>query len=145
VEQLLPSDEIVRKCLLDAALEAAERFEYSWAFRFDNGSSLMLESFWRLVSKEAIVLTSEDNYQKFGLDHTIDAASELTAKLAGQRVADVAVDSATSDVTIHFSNGLRLQVLSTSSGFEAWNLSAAGIEIIGRNGDRVLFSKAPKE
>jgi Family of unknown function (DUF6188) len=145
VEQLLLSDKTVRKCLLNAALVAAERLDFSWAFRFGNGSSLTLESLWRLVSKEAIVLTSEDNGQKFGLDHIIDAASDLKTNLAGQRVVDVVVDSATSDLTLYFSNGLRLELLSTSCGFEAWNLSAGDIAIIGRNGNRILFSKTQNE
>ena len=130
---------------MNAALVAVDRRDYDWAFRFGNGSSLTIESLWRLVSTEAIVLTSQDDGQQFGVNTTIDAASELMAKLAGQRVADVSVDRVTSDLTISFSDGLRLQVLSTSSGFEAWDLSAEGIEIIGRNGDRVFFPQAQKE
>jgi hypothetical protein len=99
----------------------------------------MFQSLWRLVSEAAIQVTSEDDGQQFGLKTPINAAEELMAKVGENSVSDVSIDDATSDITFHFGQSLRLEVISTSSGYEAWSLHVKDAAIIGRNGDRVVF------
>jgi hypothetical protein len=103
----------------------------------------MFQSLWRLVSDAAIEVTSEDDGQLFGLKTPIVAAEQLKSKIGEKSVSDVRIDSATSDLTFHFGQSLRLEVISTSSGYEAWSLHAKEVHIIGRNGDTVTFS-SPK-
>jgi hypothetical protein len=103
----------------------------------------MFQSLWRLVSEEAIEITSEDDGQQFGRETPVRAAEELKAKIGERRISDVCIDDATSDLTFHFGQGLRLEIISTSSGYEAWSLEAKEVQIIGRNGDTVVFS-SPK-
>lgn len=103
----------------------------------------MSQSFWRLVSDASIEVTSEDDGQLFGLKTPVNAAEQLKAKIGEKRISDVRIDEATSDLTFHFGQGLRLEVISTSSGYEAWSLHAEDVQIIGRNGDTVVFS-SPK-
>jgi len=103
----------------------------------------MFQSLWRLVSEAAIEVTSEDDGQQFGLKTPINAAEQLKAKIGERRITDVRIDDATSDLTFHFGQSLRLEVISTSSGYEAWSLHAKEVQIIGRNGDTVVFS-SPK-
>jgi FtsP/CotA-like multicopper oxidase with cupredoxin domain len=104
----------------------------------------MFQSFWRLVSEKAIEVTSEDDGQQFGLMKTrVNAAEQLKMKVGEERISDVRIDDATSDLTFQFGQSLRLEVISTSSGYEAWSLHAKEIQIIGRNGDTVVFS-SPK-
>jgi hypothetical protein len=128
------------KRMVGERLESVKRLDYDWDLRFDAGSSLMFQSVWRLVSEAAIEITSEDDGQKFGLETPIDAAAQLKAKIGNNRVSDVRIDSVTSDLTLHFGQHLRLEVVSTSSGYEAWSLHAKEVQIIGRNGDTVVFS-----
>ena len=132
-----------RKNLIGARLESIERLDYDWDLRFGAGSSLMFQSFWRLVSEAAIEVTSEDDGQQFGLKTPVNAAEQLKAKIGEKRISDVRIDDATSDLTFHFGQSLRLEVISTSSGYEAWSLHVKEVQIIARNGDTVVFS-SPK-
>ena len=93
--------------------------------------------------RDAIEVTSEDDGQQFGLKIPINAAEQLKAKIRDKCISDVRIESATSDLTFHFGQSLRLEVVSTSSGYEAWNLHAKEVQIIGRNRDTVVFS-SPK-
>lgn len=131
------------KSMIGQRLESVKRLDYDWDLRFDAGSSLMFQSMWRLVSDDAIEVTSEDDGQNFGLKTPIDAAAQLKAKVGDKLVSDVRIDRVTSDLTLHFGQHLRLEVVSTSSGYEAWSLHSKGVQIIGRNGDTVIFS-SPK-
>jgi len=132
-----------RKNLIGTRLESVERLDYDWSLRFEAGSSLMFQSLWRLVSEAAIEVTSEDDGQQFGLKTPVNAAELLKTKVGEQRISDVRIDDATSDLTFHFGQSLRLEVISTSSGYEAWSLHLKEVQIIGRNRDRVFFS-SPK-
>jgi hypothetical protein len=133
------AENLAKKGLIGAQLESVERLNFVWDFRFGAGSSLMVESLWRLVSDAGIEVTSEDDGQQFGLKTPLSAANELRAKVGKSRVTDVRIDHATSDLEIHFGQVLRLEVISTSSGYEAWSLHAKQVHIIGRNGDTVIF------
>lgn len=133
----------LRKNLIGARLESVERLDHDWDLRFEAGSSLMFQSLWRLVSEAAIEVTSEDDGQQFGLKIPVKAAEQLKAKIGEKRITDVRIDNATSDLTFHFGQSLRLEVISTSGGYEAWSFHAKEIQIIGRNGDTVVFS-SPK-
>jgi hypothetical protein len=123
--------------LLDTHLESVKRREYDWVFDFGRGSSLTVGSLWRLLSKQRIQITSEDNDQQFGLKAPLNVATQLTAEIGKEPITDVQVDSATSDLTLRFANGLRLQIVNNSSGYEAWNFYAAGLQVVGQNGDTV--------
>lgn len=139
----MDSTENLAKKMIGERLKSVQKLDYDWDFRFDGGSSLMFQSVWRLVSDVAIEVTSEDDGQKFGLKSPVNAAELLKAKIGEQCISDVRIDDATSDITFHFGNILRLEVISTSSGYEAWSLHVQEVQIIGRNGDRVSFS-SPK-
>jgi hypothetical protein len=104
----------------------------------------MFQSLWRLVSEAHIEVTSEDDGQQFGLKTPINAAQLLKATIGEKRISDVRIDDATSDLTFCFGQGLRLEVISSSAGYEAWSLHVKEVQIIGRNGDRVVFS-SPKQ
>lgn len=132
----------IRK-LIGARLESFEKVDYDWDMRFEGGSTLMFQSLWRLVCEASIEVTSEDDGQKFGLPSPVNAAEQLKAKIGENRISDVRIDEATSDLTFHFGQGLRLEVINTSGGYEAWSLRTKEVQIIGRNGDRVIFS-SPK-
>ncbi len=104
----------------------------------------MFQSLWRLVSEAHIEVTSEDDGQQFGLKTPVNAAELLRATIGEKRITDVRIDDATSDLTFYFGQSLRFEVISSSAGYEAWSLHVKEVQIIGRNGDRVVFS-SPKQ
>jgi hypothetical protein len=126
--------------MIGERLESVKKLDHDWDLRFDAGSSLMFQSVWRLVSDAAIEVTSEDDGQQFGLKTPIDAAAQLKVKIGDKRISDVRIDGVTSDLTLYFGQDLRLEVVSTSSGYEAWSLHAKQVQVIGRNGETVVFS-----
>ena len=141
-ETLDSAENHARKNLIGARLESVQRLDHDWDFRFEDGS-LMFQSLWRLVAEAAIEVTSDDDGQQFGLKTPVNAAELLKAKIGEKRISDVRIDDATSDLTFYFGQSLRLEVISSSSGYEAWSLHAKEVQIIGRNGDTVVFS-SPK-
>ncbi|MBS0361124.1 MAG: hypothetical protein JSR98_07065 [Proteobacteria bacterium] len=108
--------------LTGAILQHITHLEFSWGFAFD-AASLTGNCPWRIVSDGRLILTSEDDGQKFGLPEPVDAEARAGAELLKARVAVVAVDAETADLRITFANGARLELLSTSAGYEAWQLN----------------------
>jgi len=106
-----------------------------WVFQFGSGVVLSTQSYWRVLSHDSILLTSEDDGQKYGLPTPVDAEASIRELLDNRIAARVDVDQATADFTIRFDNGMILQIVNLSSGFEAWTLDSEGdFLIVGRNG-----------
>jgi hypothetical protein len=106
-----------------------------WVFRFGNGVVLSTQSQWRLLSQEAILLTSEDDGQQYGLPKPVDAQANVRELLENRIVSKVDVDQASADFTVHFDNGTVFQIVNLSSGYEAWTLKSEGDYLmVGRNG-----------
>lgn len=106
-----------------------------WVFQFGNGVALSTQSQWRLLSKDAILLTSEDDGQQYGLPEPVDSEARIRELLRGRAVSKVEVDQASADFTISFDNETVLQIVNLSSGYEAWTLNSEGdFLMVGRNG-----------
>jgi hypothetical protein len=104
-------------------------------FQFGKGVVLSTQTEWRVLSQEAILLTSRDDGQQYGLPKPVDAEARVRELLESRVVANVDVDQASADFTIHFDNGTVLQIVNLSSGYEAWTLTSEGdLMIVGRNG-----------
>ena len=96
---------------------------------------LSTESQWRVLSQEAILLTSDDDGQQYGLPKPVDAQTSIRELLENRIVGKVEVDQASADLTIHFDNETILQIVNLSSGYEAWTLNLEGAYLmVGRNG-----------
>jgi hypothetical protein len=82
---------------------------------------MTVETLWRIVSGGRIVVTSLDDGQMFGLPEPVDAETTARGILQGMAVTRALVDRETADVTLDFGPSVRLQVLPSYSGYEAWN------------------------
>jgi hypothetical protein len=97
------------------------RQEYQWVFEFEGNSRVTVECLWRLLEGGRIRVTSEDEGQQFGLPAPVVAADEVRRRIVGSSVASVALRDGTLDLELRFQTSHVLQVLPTSSGYEAWN------------------------
>jgi hypothetical protein len=114
-----------------------EKRDYSWSFGFSENVSVSTESPWRLINEERIVVTSEDDGQRFGLSEPVDAASAVLSVILGRTVEAAMIDASSGDLTIAFNGGARLQLFQMSSGYESWRLSASGSEIVCTGGGEI--------
>ena len=108
-----------------------------WLFTFSSGVSIQVESLWRLLDQSHIVLTSEDHAQKFGLPSPVDAVAEALRLIGTQVVAEFTLRADTLDLLLRFSRGHRLEILPTSSGYEAWQITARGHYIVAVGGGKL--------
>ena len=102
-------------------LQVVDKQDYSWFFEFDDKGSVTTESNWRLLDKR-VVVTSDDHGHKFGLPAPVDAAALIRQKVGDNPVDYVHLDDRTGDLSISFSNGVMLQFLTTSGGYEGWRI-----------------------
>jgi hypothetical protein len=96
------------------------RHEHSWAFLFGERSSLTTSSLWRIISNDRLVLCDEDDGQIFGRSAPVDAQANARLLLVGNIVRNVVVVDETADLRISFENASTLELISNSSGYEAW-------------------------
>jgi hypothetical protein len=113
--------------------------EGQWQFGFTVGW-LRVECVWRAVSAGRIVLGSEDHRQQFGLPEPVDAVLQILT-LLGQRTVDtLEIDSLTSDLTIQFTDDVRIDIFNNSSGYEGWHYcDRQGLELIAQGGGKLLM------
>ncbi len=102
---------------------------YDFRFEFGDGT-LHVEGLWRVIEEGAVVLTSRDHGQPYGLPAPVDAYEQASARLQGHRVSDVTLIEASADLVISFEAGQRLEVLTETSGLESWTFTAPGVHVV---------------
>jgi Family of unknown function (DUF6188) len=123
--------------LIGASLKSLEKKDYSWFFRFGESITIETESDWRCIADGHIVVTSSDHGQKFGLPAPVDAIAEIVPRISGRPVRAASIGEATGDLQIDFGDGLQLQFIQMSSGYESWHLMSPGFSIICGGGGRL--------
>ena len=93
--------------------------------KLSDGYVIRVECLWRLLNDNRLVLTSEDDGQLFGRQVPVHAIAELSDAITSTRVTHVALVASTGDLLFQF-GGAELQILSDSSGYEAWQLEGPG-------------------
>jgi hypothetical protein len=127
------------KWLAGHRLQSFIHREYDWVLSFDGEANLVVACLWRLIESGRIRFTSQDEGQWFGLPAPVDAAAEVTRRLAGTLVEAVELRDGTLDLDIRFSSGHVLQVIPDSSGYEAWNLSGHNSQFIAVGGGNLAI------
>ena len=125
-----PSD-VLQGTLLSSVEKCAPDF---WVFHFGDVVHLSVESPWRILSPNSILLTRDDDGQTFGSATPIDAAARVRELLVGRAVASAEVNSVSADLRIQFDDGRVLEIVNLSSGYESWTLNQHdGFIWVGRN------------
>ena len=115
----------------------------SWLFELTDGGSLRVDTLWRIVTPGGIQAASGDHGLLFGLQGPVDSAVAGMRALSGARVRRADVVRDTGDVVLDFDNDARLEILTTSSGFEGWSIvSPTGHEVIGLGGGPITVREA---
>jgi hypothetical protein len=104
----------------------------SWFFEITDGGTLRADTLWRIVAAGRVEATGADHGHRFGLQEPVDSAARASRALSDSTVRHASVLRDTGDVVLEFDNGARLEILTTSSGYEGWSIvSPTGVEVIG--------------
>ncbi len=110
----------------------------SWVFRFDGGCVLTAESMWRVIKDGRVTVADMDHEQLFGHSAPVDAAARVLQATAGMTVTQADFQS-TGDLRVQFENGVCLEVLTNSSGYESWTLFRPdGTQLVAIGGGEVV-------
>jgi uncharacterized damage-inducible protein DinB len=125
------------RSLIGHSLTAATLRDQTWLFEFADGVSLATEAPWRLIARGRVAAASGDHGHPFGRAAPLDAETELLSRTRGLTVGSAWVAADTGDLTIGFGDGVRLELLQPSAGYEAWRLAAGGRESVCTGGGEV--------
>jgi hypothetical protein len=85
-----------------------------------------------------VAISSEDHLQQYGLPAPIDAAAVAADILASRAIAHVEVKDGTADLVLEFADGLRLEFLPISSGYESWGVTTpSGFQVVAQGGGQL--------
>jgi hypothetical protein len=130
--------------LTDRRLLSVIRQEHQWVFEFECNSGVTVECLWRLLEDGRIRVTSEDDGQQFGLPAPVVAADEVSRRIVGSSVVSVALRDGTLDLELRFQTSHVLQIVPTSSGYEAWNAGNGERQYIAvGGGELAIFGTQP--
>ena len=124
--------------LLGRTVEAVDRWEaLPCVVRLSGGYRVQIESLWRLLTDGNLGLTSEDDGQYFGHESPVNAISDLSVALVGCPLHSVEVAPGTADLILGIGSHV-LQIVSNSSGYEAWQVEGPqGTVAVGQGGGNV--------
>jgi hypothetical protein len=108
-------------------------YPHNFAFEFGPGA-LALDCLWRVIERGHLRRTSGDHGQRYRLLAPLDARIEAEALLKGRRVTAYRIREETADLILEFEGDVQLEVISHSSGYEPWNLTAPGVHVIAFGG-----------
>ena len=101
-------------------IEASKR-DFTWVFSFTGSILVTTEASWRLLTRDGVVVSSQDDAQLFGRAKPVDAARDALAIVAESPVCECRIAERSSDLIISFASGVTLECLTLSTGFESWS------------------------
>lgn len=102
-----------------------------WYFYFADKIFISSSGFWRLLTDDKIELVSLDHGQQFGLPKPLDLLEELTKRLAGKHLIKIEVIKDTYDLVLTLTEGHRLEIYISSSGYETYDFSINNKRYVG--------------
>ena len=118
-------------------VKSVSKEDYTWSFLFDDGSLVITEAFWRLVSADGVTVTSEDHGHPFGLPVPVDAGEVAKKRIEHKPVERLDLDERTGDLSLCFTDGIALQFLTVSCGYDGWHTIHGDQEVISLGGGRI--------
>jgi hypothetical protein len=119
------------------------REQVFWLFDFGSEARIRVQCFWRIINHGRVVLTSQDHGHQFGLPAPVDAVTRSTELLSKRIVSAVQLREATADLLIEFTDGLRLEIIPDSAGYESWELrDPSGMSYVAQGGGQICKWKS---
>jgi hypothetical protein len=75
---------------------------------------------WRLTDAETMIVSSKDHGHQFGLPAPLDASSIVMSWTKDALVKSVEIRKGAPDLLIRFDDGVLLEILASSWGYECW-------------------------
>jgi hypothetical protein len=111
-----------------------------WVFIFAENILIEVSGFWRLLENTKIVLVSLDHGHQFGLAKPLNLVEEVTTILNEKKLLELKVDENTADLTLVLTDGLEIEILIASAGYETYQFSISGKTYIGLgSGEIAIF------
>lgn len=127
--------------MVGCKLSLLTRHEFSWSFAFAGIATLTVEGPWRVRSADAVALSSPDDGQKFDLPAPVDIEARARQLIVGKTVRDIAAREGQGDLTIRLEDGLILEALNMSTGYEAWQVGKPQeATLISMGGGKLVFA-----
>lgn len=124
--------------LVGKRLKDAAKQDYTWSFTFFDGGWIGTESGWRLVTADGIAVTAEDHGHVFGLPSPVDAGARVQLAVEGKKIRAVRIADRTSDLILEFEEGVSLEFLNLSCGYESWHTQHDSEEVICQGGGQLV-------
>jgi hypothetical protein len=112
------------------------RRESDWVIDVGEVVGFCVGCFWRLVTDEGIVVSSEDDGHLFGLPAPVDAERDANRAVLGETLIAIKMHRATADLRFTLTSGVVIEVITTSRGYESWQAydRAGQLQAVGGNG-----------
>lgn len=133
------------KWLVGKRLLNVTKQDHTWSFAFDDGDWVCTESCWRLVTVDGLCVASGDHGHVFGLISPIDAAERAEVAVGSKKIRSVRVADRTSDLIIEFEDGIFLEFLSLSCGYESWHARHGSDDVICMGGGHLATCSHEKK
>jgi len=131
--------------LVGKQLIEASKKDFTWFFVFSDGGSIATESFWRLLASRGIEATTTDDGQLFGLKEPLDASERVLAATQEKKILEIQIAQRTSDLSLVFEKGVRIDFLNLSCGYESWRAKHGSEEVICMGGGQLSIHSNEKE
>jgi hypothetical protein len=122
-----------------------EKKDYTWFFVFSGPITLSIDSAWRLITKDGIVVTSDDHGQQFGLKEPVDAGERVMIATKQKKVFAYRIAERTSDLLLQFEDDVLLEFLNMSCGYESWSVDHGVSRIICLGGGELAILQQKEE
>jgi hypothetical protein len=96
-----------------------------------------VSGFWRILKNSKIILVSTDNGQQFGLPEPLDLVSEITKELTGKTLKRIIADKDTADLELEITDEIKIEIYTSSSGYENYYLAINNKTFIGMGGGTI--------
>lgn len=110
----------------------------TWTLKFKNGAEFSNFSICRIIKENQLIASTKDHGEWFGLNEPYNAETELNSLVSSSVVIEVSYGSSGNDLVFSMSNGIIIEILSVSTGYESWECrSAEGALYIATGSGRI--------
>jgi hypothetical protein len=125
--------------LVSRRFESLVKRDCDWVFQFDKHVTVVVRCLWRLLENGRIRVTGEDHGHIFGLPAPVDCEALVNERLSGAVIHAVELREGTLDFRLQFDSGAVIEFLPNSAGYEAWQVSRAGQQLIAVGGGELVI------